>query len=344
MRITILSMFALFLILSIGVPLAGAEPNEGQEAFDRADFKTAMAKWQELAAKGDPAAQFRLGHLMIARADVKGLPMVRASAGAGYLPAELAMATFKQSGMYVPKNEKSAITRLRRVVEADAEQQAAHRSEAARARALLGEAYRAGTGVAVDMAKSNRLIREAADAGCAHSQFRYANLLEAGDGIERDLVTAHLYFVLLWKQDVPGATELARPRAIALRKRMSKAQLDASRAKIREWMEAKEAGKLGWLFGHFNRRSEGLEIFNQWTELQSYIHMVMLGHDQRVSKACKTQWLLSRSVSKGTFGQGKWTETWTIDRCGEPVGYQVHFTARGENLDWTFFGERAGRP
>src|SRR3954463_14329838 len=37
--------------------------DEGMNAYSRGDYKTALEKWQQLAKKGDPAAQTNLGYL-----------------------------------------------------------------------------------------------------------------------------------------------------------------------------------------------------------------------------------------------------------------------------------------
>lgn len=54
-------------------------------------------------------------------------------------------------------------------------------------------AYRNGTGVAVDKARAVRLFERAAQAGDADAAFTLANMLQDGEGVDRDPAAAALW-------------------------------------------------------------------------------------------------------------------------------------------------------
>jgi len=78
--------------------------------------------------------------------------------------------------------------------------------------------------------------KAAADAGNEAAQFEYGLALENGDGVPADVVEAHKYYVLGWKQDCVltrnmGCSNLRigpRRRALMLRKEMTEEELKRS--------------------------------------------------------------------------------------------------------------------
>ena len=92
-------IITLLAALGLGTLAAHAEPlQDGARAFNRADYRTALASWRPLALQGNPVAQNNLGIMYL---DGKGVPQntseairyVSLSAAAGIVTARVFRAT-----------------------------------------------------------------------------------------------------------------------------------------------------------------------------------------------------------------------------------------------------------
>ena len=57
-----LKLLLVFLVVAAN-PVAAAELEDGADAFQKGDYRTALRLWRTLAEQGDPDAQFNLGHM-----------------------------------------------------------------------------------------------------------------------------------------------------------------------------------------------------------------------------------------------------------------------------------------
>ena len=72
--------------------------------------------------------------------------------------------------------------------------------------------------------------------------------------------------------------------------------------------------------------------------VQSRAQLRILKADDKVDLACETRTFTEAQVItepavktvSATVSERKWQEQWTLDRCGQPVGYRVFFTEVGD--------------
>jgi len=316
-----------------GAPALAAfgDYESGEKVFRRGDFAAARAAWREPANAGDVRAQLGLGRLLLAHAEVEGLRWIRASAEAGHLPAEYRMGVLHRVGLYVPKDSAKSVRWLERAAGHPDEQEAAGRLEASLARRMLADDYWDGIGAPRNHKKSTALIRAAAEAGNAAAQYIYGRGLEGGYGGKPDLVEAHKYYVLSWKQGfeltfLQRTIGSARGHALAIRRKMTREQIERSRARVRAWMKAKDEGKLGWVFDYRKRWSRGERFLDADESQESFYFTRVMMNAQ--PNPCKRLWLRSRKVVRGTLGVGSWGEKWTVEACGKQFTVPITFRRR----------------
>ena len=71
--------------------------------------------------------------------------------------------------------------------------------------------------------------------------------------------------------------------------------------------------------------------------LQSKTEMTILSHDDQAAPACASKQFVKATPNgapkllyNGAIPERKWTEQWTLDRCGTDVNYWVFFTEVGQ--------------
>ena len=88
----------------------------------------------------------------------------------------------------------------------------------------------------IEPASADAKSAKAAEAGFGLAMFTYAENFELGLGVRKDLVEAHKYYVLSWKQDCVHTRNMGwsnlqvgpRHRALMLRKEMTEEELKRS--------------------------------------------------------------------------------------------------------------------
>ena len=68
------------------------------------------------------------------------------------------------------------------------------------------------------------------------------------------------------------------------------------------------------------------------TTLQFSVTSNILAIEKQLAPACKQPRIVQTAIVGNPRALGrmmKWNERWTIDRCGTPVIYQIHFDFRG---------------
>ena len=120
-----------------------------EKAFQAGDDRVATALFSRLADKGNPTAQYWLGHMTelglgVPRNPVKAIELYKKAAQQDLVPAEVRLGEIYLYGNLVPSDPQLAKAYL---------EKAAYRGNA-RAAMLLGQVYRVGIGVAANPTKA----------------------------------------------------------------------------------------------------------------------------------------------------------------------------------------------
>lgn len=204
MRTKLLTFLAMLpmLLLSAG---AAAGPSEGDNAYQRGDYATALAEWQLVARSGDPTASYgigriyRLGQGLRYRDFEKAVYWYQRAAGRGYVEAQYELARIQFEGLVVPRDIDEMMFWLWR----------AALSGHAESQVMLGAVYEYGEpGVAVNLTEALKWYLVAAQRGSPKLQARAARLAER----VRTRMTETQIRAALWLADqwAPGfAVEIA---------------------------------------------------------------------------------------------------------------------------------------
>jgi uncharacterized protein len=199
---------------------------DGQDAFDRGDYKTAVEKWKPLAEQGNDYAQFLLGSMYgngqgVAQDDKEAVKWYRLSAEQGF-----AMAQYSLGVMY---DDKEAVKWFRLSAE----------QGNAMAQSNLGLMYANGQGVAQDDKEAVKWFRLSAEQGFARAQDNLGEMYGNGQGVAQDYVQAHKWF------NLAGANgyEDGRKNRDNIEKRMTPAQIAQAQEMTRQWFAERQGGK-----------------------------------------------------------------------------------------------------
>jgi len=148
--------FAALLLLWSAVAFAG-EYEDGVAAFERGNFKTAIAMFTKAANKGDAKAQAMLGAVY---AEGRGVPQdhkqavswFRKAAEQGDAKAQAYLGVAYYEGQGVPQDYKQAVSWYRKAAD----------QGLAAAQLVLGEMYLVGLGVTQDYAEAHKWFNIAA--------------------------------------------------------------------------------------------------------------------------------------------------------------------------------------
>jgi len=109
MRAKVLSVLVALPLL-VAAAAAMAEPSDGEIAYQRGDYATALAEWQLIARSGDPTASYgigkiyRLGQGLRYRDFEKAVYWYQRAAGRGHVPAQYELARLQFEGLMVPRD------------------------------------------------------------------------------------------------------------------------------------------------------------------------------------------------------------------------------------------------
>ena len=101
-------LLSALLLLAPAAAVAGAP--EGDSAYERGDYRTAMAEWQSVASSGDATASYgigqiyRLGKGVPYRDFEKAVYWYQRAAGRGHVPAQYEVARIQFEGLVVPRD------------------------------------------------------------------------------------------------------------------------------------------------------------------------------------------------------------------------------------------------
>src|SRR6187549_13512 len=116
---TILLTVCAMLEYLLSRPLIAGPLEDGQAAFARADYATALQKWKLLAERGNAVAQFRLGLMYaegrgVSQNDAEALKWYGWAASLGYVPAQLSLALMYDKGPDAIRHQSRAMKWYRR--------------------------------------------------------------------------------------------------------------------------------------------------------------------------------------------------------------------------------------
>ena len=189
---------------------------DGEDAYYRGDYTTALKKLRLLAEQGHARAQYRLG---VMYADGRGVPQddieavkwfrkalkkLRLLAEQGDAGAQFSLGGMYYNGWGVQKDEAEAVKWFRKALKKL--RLLAEQGDAG-AQFSLGGMYYNGWGVQKDEAEAVKWFRKTAVQGQASAQNNLGLMYATGMGVQQDSVEAHKWFSLAAAQGVKGASE-----------------------------------------------------------------------------------------------------------------------------------------
>jgi len=146
-------------VLLFGISGSGvADFNDGYNAYEKGDYKTAFNEWKPLAEEGGESAQYNIGWLYdngkgVLKDYKEAVKWYRKAAEQGHAKARYNLALMYDDGKGVLKDDKEAVKWYRKAVE----------QGLASAQGNLGAMYANGHGVLKDLSKAKHWIKKAYD-------------------------------------------------------------------------------------------------------------------------------------------------------------------------------------
>ena len=106
--------FAAIVLLTLATASCADDFQKGLDAYNSADYETALAIWQPLAEAGDVGSQYGLGMMYgngfgVNMDDALALKWYGLAADKGHAAAQYKLAVMHQNGWGVPPNEEEAV-------------------------------------------------------------------------------------------------------------------------------------------------------------------------------------------------------------------------------------------
>lgn len=170
--------------------LAWAGPCEdGQAAFDSADYTEALKVWHPMAVAGEPSCQFGIGALYagglaVTKDEQLAATWFRRAAEQGHAKARFNLGVMYLEGQGVPRDTVQALSWFRK---------AAGQGHA-KAQFNLGLAYDSGIGVPTDEGQAVSWYRRSAEQGYAEAEANLGAMYESGRGVPQDAPEAAAWY------------------------------------------------------------------------------------------------------------------------------------------------------
>ncbi|MCL0046166.1 sel1 repeat family protein [Nitrospinaceae bacterium] len=219
MGIKHLILIILPLILLV-TPVYADDYQEGIDAYDRKDFKTALKKLKPLAEKGHASAQHKLGEMY---GNGEGVPQ-----------------NHKEAVMWLLKTAEQKNLTAQRLIRSSYHQWHKELAEQgdSYAQRFLGASYYLGLGVTQNYAEAAKYYKKAAEQGDSVSQVILGAMYEKGKGVSKDFVEAYKWFSISYEGAKFGETGNGRMYREKLGKRkMTLAEIAEAQKLTRQWME-----------------------------------------------------------------------------------------------------------
>ena len=209
----LLALTFLFLFSGSSV-VFGDDFQDGWDAYQKQDYKTAHKLWLRLAEQGDAFAQGILGSM--------------------YVNGQGVLQDYKEAVKWLLKSAEQKYTPAQRLIRSSYHK--LHKEVAEQgdsyAQRFLGDSYYLGLGVTQDYAEAAKWYKKAAEQGDSVSQVILGAMYEKGKGISKDFVEAYKWF------SISGETGNGRMYIEKLGKRkMTTAQIAEAQKLAQEWME-----------------------------------------------------------------------------------------------------------
>jgi TPR repeat protein len=179
----------LLLTLLVGTPASSADFQKGLDAYNRADFKSALIEWRTLAESGDKHSQYFLGLL---HDTGRGVPR----------DINVAIKWYKlaaEQGSEDAQNALRYLSKKRQQIALERERQLAKQGNAD-AQYNLGVMYNEGQGVPEDDNAAFKWYTLAAEQGNAGAQVILGLIYDNGRGVPQDDKTAVKWYTLAAEQ------------------------------------------------------------------------------------------------------------------------------------------------
>jgi len=217
-------------ILGLTAP-AWAGFDEGEAAFKRGDYATALREWRPLAEQGNAKAQTNLGFMY---KEGRGVPQdyaeavkwIRKAVEQGYAKAQNNLGFTYERGLGVTQDDAEAVKWYRKAAEQGYTQ----------AQYNLGVMYANGRGVPQDDAEAVKWYRKATEQGYAKAQNNLGLMYYNGEGVSQDYVQAHMWYNLAASSSPPGKDrDIAVKNREIVAKRMTPVEISEAQKLAREW-------------------------------------------------------------------------------------------------------------
>ena len=174
----VLLILAMYLLVT---PWLYANFEEGEAAYEREDYATALRVLRPLAEQGDARAQNRLGYMYkygrgVTKSPAEAVKWFRKAAEQGDADAQYALGSMYHRGEGVGKDYAEAMKWFRKVAE----------QGDATAQYALGFMYANGDGVPKDHSEAVKWFRKAAEQGYATAQYALGAMYANDDGVPKD--------------------------------------------------------------------------------------------------------------------------------------------------------------
>ena len=246
-----------FALAALASPSSAGPVEDGNAAFERGDYETALRLLRAPADEGNADAQLLLGIMYqdgegVLKDAEQAAQWIRKAAEQDNATAEFALGVMYLRAMGVPKDEAAAVRWLEkaatRVPPAQFTLAKFHEENGNYAEALkwyrllagqgdadsqndVGHFYETGRGVTQNYAEAAHWYRLAADQGNAEAQNNLGSLYAEGRGVPHDDVQAYMWFALSAAQNNAPAAKNREAAAAA----MTPAQIAEAEKLVRAW-------------------------------------------------------------------------------------------------------------
>lgn len=258
-RTLLYCLLAVVLVLAaLASPSSAGPVEDGNAAFERGDYETALRLLRAPAEQGDADAQLLLGMMYqdgegVPKDSVQAAQWIRKAAEQDNATAEFALGVMYLQAMGVAKDDTAGVRWLEKAARhglapaqftlAKLHEDNGNYAEALRWYRLLagrgdadsqndvGHMYETGRGVPQNYAEAANWYRLAADQGNAEAQNNLGTLYAKGRGVPRDDILAYMWFALSAAQNHPAAAENRDAAAAS----MTPAQIAEAEKLVRAW-------------------------------------------------------------------------------------------------------------
>jgi uncharacterized protein len=193
-------LITLVLLMRLADAAAAGPFDDGQAAYDRGDYATALEVWRPLADHGDAAAEASLGAMYasgtgVPQDNAMAVTLYRKAADQGLAGAQHNLGVMYDYGRGLPQNYSAAVVWFRKAADQG------HPD----AQYNLGVMYADGRGVPRDFATAVMWYRKSADQGNASARSSLGTMYALGKGVQQDDVEAAAWFRKAAEQGHAGA-------------------------------------------------------------------------------------------------------------------------------------------